>query len=320
MGGVYYGRRDFRRALDEFTIAMKSLPNDAGLLAKVGYVNRRQGNWDKVFTAFEKVAQLDPRDVTTFYDLGGLTYDFTHRYADAVRAYDRALSLAPDLHGAAIARAWVFVRWQGQLDTLRAVLSRLPRDADFGPFGSAAAHRAKLLLWERNADGLLQELQSARVDAFVSQSLFLPSALYAGWAHQLRGDRPAARAAFDSARALVDSAMKELPEDWSLHAFRGMALAGLGLRDEALREARWLQRSKVYREDPYEGRFVAEDRARILAQAGDTGAALDEIERLLAGPSRLTVHTLRLDPRWDPIREHPRFKALLAKYGAGEAR
>jgi len=61
---------------------------------------------------------------------------------------------------------------------------------------------------------------------------------------------------------------------------------------------------------------VAEERARILAQAGAAGAALDEIERLLTGPSYLSVHTLRLDPRWNPIREQPRFKALLAKYSA----
>jgi hypothetical protein len=46
-----------------------------------------------------------------------------------------------------------------------------------------------------------------------------------------------------------------------------------------------------------------------------SSAALDEIERLLAGPSWLSVHTLRLDPRWDPIRNHPRFTALLKKYG-----
>jgi len=32
------------------------------------------------------------------------------------------------------------------------------------------------------------------------------------------------------------------------------------------------------------------------------------------------VHKLRLDPRWDPIREHPRFKALLAKYGSVPSR
>jgi len=50
---------------------------------------------------------------------------------------------------------------------------------------------------------------------------------------------------------------------------------------------------------------VAEDRAQILAQAGDADPALDEIERLLARPSRLSVHTLRLDPLWDPIRDRP---------------
>ncbi len=103
-------------------------------------------------------------------------------------------------------------------------------------------------------------------------------------------------------------------DDWRVHDARGLALAGLGRRQEALREARWLQQSVVYREDAYQGRHVAEVRARILAQAGEVDAALDEIEELLAGPGFLSVHTLRLDPRWDPIREHPRFQALLAKY------
>ena len=61
-------------------------------------------------------------------------------------------------------------------------------------------------------------------------------------------------------------------------------------------------------------RNVAENRARILAQAGELDAALDEIEQLLAGPGYLSVHTLRLHPLFDPIRDHPRFQALLAKY------
>ena len=144
----------------------------------------------------------------------------------------------------------------------------------------------------------------------------MPSSLYAAWAHQLRGDQAAARAAFDSARVRLDSVLSERPDDWRVHDARGLALAGLGRRDEALREARWLQESVVYREDAFMGRILAEARALILAQAGDADAALDEIERLLAGPSYLNVHILRLDPRWDPIRDHPRFKALLAKYGA----
>ncbi len=91
-------------------------------------------------------------------------------------------------------------------------------------------------------------------------------------------------------------------------------MAGLGWRQEALREARWLQQSVVYREDAYQAPHVAENSARILAQAAELDAALDEIEQLLAGPGYLGVHRLRLQPRWDPIREHPRFQALLAKY------
>jgi tetratricopeptide (TPR) repeat protein len=144
--------------------------------------------------------------------------------------------------------------------------------------------------------------------------------LYAAWAHQLRGNGAAARQAFEVARVRFDAALRELPDDYRVHAALGLALAGLGRRDEALGEALWLQRSEVYRGDAFQGALVAEDRARILAQAGEADAALDEIERLLAGPSLLSVHTLRLDPRWDPIRNHPRFKALLAKYGAGGTR
>ena len=139
----------------------------------------------------------------------------------------------------------------------------------------------------------------------------------AAWAHQLRGDHAAGQAAFDSARRRLDSALGELPDDWRVHAARGLALAGLGRRDEALREARWLQQSAVYREDAFGGPDLAMNRALILAQVGEDDAALDEIERLLAGPSGLSIQTMRLDPLWDPIRDHPRFKALLAKYASG---
>jgi serine/threonine-protein kinase len=317
----YWGLRDFHEALEEFAIAVKQQPNDVQVLSWIAAVRRRLGNWNEVFATFEKITQLNPRDANLFSDIGGQSYRFARRYADAVHAFDQALILAPDLHEASINRGWTYVAWQGQLDPLRAALNGVPKDAELGSFGDVASHRAALLLLERNADSLLQMIQIARGDVFVSQDFFLPGALYAGWANQLRGEHAAARAAFDVARVRLDSALRELPDDHRIHAARGMALAGLGRRDEALDEASWLQQSAVYREDAFDGPPGAvEDRARILAQVGDAEAALDEIARLLAGPSWLSVHTLRLDPRWDPIRDHPRFKALLAEYGAAGAR
>jgi hypothetical protein len=129
----------------------------------------------------------------------------------------------------------------------------------------------------------------------------------------MNGNHVGARASFELSRVLLDSVMKELPDDWRVHAARGLTLAGLGRREEALREAHWLQQSEVYREDLYSGGWVAEVRAQILAQAGDSEGAFNEIERLLARPSNVSVHTLRLDPLWDPLRSNPRFQALLAR-------
>ena len=310
----YFGRRDYQRALDEFAIALKGLPKDAWLWAYVGFVHRRLGNWNEALAAFEKAAQLDPRNADLLSDLGGGTYGQLHRYAEAVGAYDRALSLAPDLQVAAVWKGWDYARWQGQLDTLRAVLSRLPRDLELGEFGTRAAQQLQLLLWERQPDSLLQVLMAARAGVFEGQIFFLPGALYAAWAHQLRGDRAAARAAFDSARVILDSVVRERPDDWRVHAARGLALAGLARRAEALREAGWLRESVVYRKDAVTGAYLAEDCAQILAQVGDAEPALVEIQRLLAAPSFLSIHTLRLDPRWDPIRNDRRFKALLTQY------
>ena len=305
----YWGHREYRRALEEFSIALKGLPNDAELWWRIGAVHRRVENWKDLFAAFEKAAQLDPRNATLLMDLGNI-YNRLHRYPDAVGAFDRALSLAPDLQDAALQRGRTHVLWLGQLDALRAALTRAPMDADL-----EVPNRADLLLWERNPRALLM-IELNYPDVIEVQDLYIPSAMYSAWAHQLLGDPQAAIASFDSARVRLESALHTLPDDWRVHAAYGMALAGLGRREAALAQAHWLEQSVVYREDAFDRPLLAEDRARILAQAGDHDAALDEIERMLNGPSFLSAHTLRLDPRWDPLREHPRFKALLEKYSS----
>lgn len=75
-----------------------------------------------------------------------------------------------------------------------------------------------------------------------------------------------------------------------------------------------LRESTAYA-SPYDRANLAQASAVIFAQAGMTDEALAEIEPLLAGPSWVTAHILHLDPRWDPIRDDPRFQALLETYG-----
>jgi hypothetical protein len=48
---------------------------------------------------------------------------------------------------------------------------------------------------------------------------------------------------------------------------------------------------------------------------GEHDLALDELETLLSIPSVVSIPWLRLDPRWAPLWELPRFRELEADYG-----
>lgn len=304
---------DVPEGLKEIRIALRGAPNDARLWRWVASAHRRLGNWEHYDEPFEQAVQLDPRDVDLLWDYGGSTHERMGRYADAIRWYNRALGLAPGMSWTSIDKAWVYVWWQGQLDTLRAVMSGEPGQTALR--NGWILHHTRFLLIERQPDSLLQLLKVAHVPVIQSTLTFHPSSLFAAWAHELRGNRAAARAAFDSALVILDSAIVKFPEDWPMHQARGMALAGLGRRDEALREASWLRGSFIYRKDLFLRPYVVIGAAQILAHAGEPGAAVDDLERLLSDRApAISVHALRLEPVWDPIREHPRFRALLAKY------
>jgi hypothetical protein len=49
-------------------------------------------------------------------------------------------------------------------------------------------------------------------------------------------------------------------------------------------------------------------------RVGELDAAIDQIEYLLSIPGELDVGQLRNHPTWDPLRDHPRFQALLEEY------
>ena len=313
----YWGRRDYRRALVEFRIALRERSGYAEAWNGVASVERRMGDWAAADAAYRNTVRLDPRNVSALMDLAYM-YSVVHRYEDAVRLLDRALDLAPDFHMAAVIRGYVRLAQSGDLGPLQACMGGLSPVADLGGWGPTVAHTSYVFLLKRKPDSLLTVLRAVPPDMYHVPTGFQPR-VYEAWGHRMRGDLGASRAAFQQALAVLDTVDVGVgPDSWTVHADRGLALAGLGRPREALKEAQDLRECLVYREDHLDGPNVAEGRAMVLAQAGEADAALDEIERLLAGPSYMSVYKLRLDPTWDPIRNHPRFKALLVKYANPE--
>lgn len=85
----------------------------------------------------------------------------------------------------------------------------------------------------------------------------------------------------------------------------GVALAYQGRKAEAIR--RGLQGVGLLPEADY----FLHQLARIYILTGEAEKAIDALERLLAMPYYLTPGWLRIDPSFDPIRQHPRFQRLV---------
>ena len=303
------GRGDYGAAIQALEAAARANPNDARLWQRIGFVRRRLGRWEPAMAAFVKSTEVDPRDADLFLHRG-FTEGLLRRYDDALRSYERAVLLAPDFHAAVVAKGTGYARWRGQLDTLDAALRRLPRGASLATVGDVPAHAALLAYWKRQPDSLLRVVQSAGARVFEWELSYFPVSLYSAWAHAQRGRPAGARASLDSARAVVNARLARFPNDWRAVASRGLVMASLGIRDSALAMVRQLELADDYPGGYFSAR-MAEDRARILARLGDADPALGILEELLRRPSWVTRHTLRLDPDWDRIREHPRFKVLL---------
>lgn len=139
-------------------------------------------------------------------------------------------------------------------------------------------------------------------------------ALRACDALQAAGEQDEAKACFVAVNGTLKKAHAAAPDDALLLMLLGRAEAGLGLQTEALRHleaAVQLTAPKAPgRRRPlhYEATLAW---AQALGRFGREEQALDRLAWLLAEPSALSPHQVRLDPAWNPLKQNPRFAELL---------
>ena len=106
-----------------------------------------------------------------------------------------------------------------------------------------------------------------------------------------------------------------------LHLRHGVALRGLGRESEAASHFQagldaWQKRLALGADEPFT-RYYA---AAIHAQLGEQERAITTLERAAALRREFTLERARREPEFEPVRQHPRFLALLERLGpAGRA-
>ena len=298
----YWVNKDYTSARRDFLQASKSHPDRAAALAALAYVERRLGSLEASVRGLEQAITLDPRNASTTRELGN-TYLFLGQAEQALRYFDRAIGLAPNVSHTYFTKAMTLWRLRGDLEGSRRILDSLPPgDHPLRPW---------CLFWqaifEERYDLALEELRQVDDQVLRWNVHLMPVALLEAQAHELRGDADAANSAYEEALRVLRDDLADEAEDPRHLSATALALAGLGRRDEALALAREAVERLPTHRDALFGPPRQIDLARVYLRLGDTTAAAAEVEAVLHRPGQLTPHLLHLDPTWRPLLELPGF-------------
>jgi len=311
LGHYYYqGHLDYDRALEQFAIARKSQPNNSQLLGFIGYVQRRQGKLEDALANLKRAYELDPLSRGLAENIA-TTYRLVREYPEAERYYNRAISLSPDLPQPYSGKGWLYVLWQGNTEKAWAVFEEARENARSLEHHDLVLRFVLLNLLERDYQEALTQLSSWKLEAVDTQLHFVPKAQLYAQIYGLLGNHQLEEDYYESASSSLEKKVEERPQDARLHSALGIAYAGLGRKQDALREGRLAVELLPVTKEAWRGTYRVEELARIYVMVGEYDLAIEQLEYLLSIPGELSIPLLRLDPAWEPLRDHPRFNRLL---------
>jgi len=330
VGQYYYyrlrfgGASDYQRAQREFELAYRSEPGNVEVLRPLGLVRRRLGDWPGAVALFAQVADRDPLEWRAQYD-AGVTYLFMRQYDEAERYYDRAISGHAPGWGIGYAdKALLQLLRSGDVAKARAVLqgaqgldwSELCLYDEVGPVPTTTGRATAPRLFCGDSLKALERAlnRTSRGDS--------PGRYYLrkSWLYGRLGNQTLAQVHLDSALAFLRAAAREDPRDAQPHIDLATSYAMLSRKDSAIGEMRRAIDLAPLANDVVNNWRLILKLAALYAQFGEPDAAVEQLDRVLSIPAMVSAPLLRVDPLWDPLRNHTRFQALLAKYEATLAR
>jgi serine/threonine-protein kinase len=294
------------QALAAYEAGLKIAPGSADLLTASALAEQSLGRWEAALAHLQRAQALDPRSVLTARRLG-LTLVRLHRYPEALVAAEHGVALSPTNLQLLEILAMVHLA-QGDLPGARAVIQAAPSEVSPTTLVAFMANYWDLfwLLDDAQQRLLLRLPPSAFDDDRGTWGISLAQTYW------LRGDQKRARAYADSSLSAVDAVLKETPDNAQQLAFRGLALAYLGQKAEAIRDGERAVAVLPSTKDGYTGPYLEHQLVRIYLLVGETDKALDHLEPLLKAPYHLSPGWLRIDPAFTGLKGNPRFERMVA--------
>jgi len=237
-------------------------------------------------------------------------FKYQRRYSEAQAALDRALQISPDDEGAIAAKADNFQE-EGRMDEAAEQLARLPKDSSDGYTLLVRGFQA---MNERQFDAAVSLFEQKTGTIKAGQPVSTSNILaldFQGYCQEWAGRPNESRATFERiVQAILPTPNSVVsPESRGTRSFLALAYAGLGDKENALKQAR--QAVIDYENDAVVRPGAEHSLARIQARFGDVDSAMDVLSHSLEVPGGVTPGDLRFSPFWDPLRKDPRYQQLL---------
>jgi len=297
---------NYDRAREELAIVLRKLPNNAEALAIDGRIGRHQNRWDASLANLQKANELDPRN-------GEVAFDLTKIYFEMRRYHELEQLITKD---ATSGELWskMFLACtklaQGDPAAAQSILEQIP--LDFSPDTWMWNSRFTAPLYLRDYDAADRSI-AVTPAKWAYRAFDGPSSWAQGQVARARGDRQKALAAFADARMKMQPELGDKPEVTRVLSTVAIVDAGLGQKEDAIREARRAVELLPIAKDSLNGPALVANLAVVYAWTGEGARALEQLEIVATLPGLgPTYGDLRFNPCWDDLRGDKRFDKILA--------
>jgi serine/threonine-protein kinase len=317
---LYRGYLDYNGALAELEIARRTLPNNPRIFELTGYILRRRGKHEEGLQNLQRALELDPRNFATLEQIA-LSYYSVRRYSDVAAVLDRALAIKPDDVETRVERALVELDWKADMRPLHQIIDSIRAENPAG-IQSVADTWFICALAERDASAAETALAALGENIFGNDAVQFHRGFGEGLIARMTKNEAKARSAFAAARAEQEKVAQAQPEYGPALCVLGLIDAGLGRKEEALREGRRAVELLPVAKDSINGAHMIEYFAVIAAWTGEKDLAIEQLASVTRIPSfgMVTYGQLKLNPFWDPLRGDPRFEKIVDSLAPKEAK
>jgi tetratricopeptide (TPR) repeat protein len=294
-------REYFQQAIDKdpaFALAYGGLADSYGVLPSYSLMSPAEA-YPRSRAAARKALEIDEGLAQAHASLGLTLSDFDHDWSGAEAQFRRAIELDPNY---ATAHFW-YSQTLAALGRSNEAWTQIQKAREADPFSVIIrANAIRVLVDGHRFDEAIEAGRKAVAD----NPDFAPTRFFLGLAYLGAGRKQEAAAEWRRASELIPGVGQGI---WH----RGRAEALEGRRADALATVAELKRmsSERYISPTYV--------ATILMLLGDKDEAFEWLDRAVEDHS-YDVSYLNVDPLFDPVRDDPRFPALVRKVGLEPAK